>query len=212
MNSDPRTIAIVEDESDLRRTFAESLSEIPEWRIIGSFPNAEIALPALIADPPDVVMMDIQLPGMSGIECAASLKAAHPQVQILMITVYDDADRVFNALSAGASGYLLKRDVPSRLRESLEEVLTGGSPISSSVARKLFQHFLKEVPAPPGQDFNLTPREGQILDLLAKGKLYKEIADILGIGTETVRYHLHNIYDKLHVRTRTEAVVKYLGR
>lgn len=212
MKPPTRKLAIVEDESELRRTLAEILAGAPGWIITGSYPNAEVALSALLADPPEVVLMDIQLPGMSGIECTAALKAAHPEVQVLMITVYDNSDRVFAALAAGASGYLLKRDVPTRLRESLDEVLAGGSPVSSSVARKVFQHFLKEVPALPGATYNLTPREQQILDLLTKGQLYKEIASDLAIGTETVRFHLHNIYAKLHVRTRTEAVVKYLGK
>lgn len=207
----PRTLAIVEDESELRRTLVELLAEADDWRILGEYPNAEVALPAVLKNPPDVVLMDIQLPGRSGIECAAALKAAHPQVHILMLTVFDNTERVFDALAAGASGYLLKRDVPNRLKESLDEVLTGGSPVSSSVARKMFQHFLREIPAPAGDDHNLTPREKQILDLLAKAMLYKEIADDLGISTETVRYHLQNIYKKLHVRTRTEAVLKYLG-
>lgn len=210
--SKTRSIAIVEDESELRRTLSETLSANPGWIVAGLYPNAELALPALLADPPDVVLMDIQLPGMSGIECTAALTAKHPDVHVLMLTVFDNSDRVFDALAAGASGYLLKRDVPTRLRESLEDILAGGSPISSSVARKVFQHFVREVPTQPGGDFNLTPRERECLDLLAKGKLYKEIADELAISTETVRYHLHNIYKKLHVRTRTEAVMKYFGK
>jgi DNA-binding NarL/FixJ family response regulator len=130
-----------------------------------------------------------------------------------MLTVYDNADRVFEAMAAGASGYLLKRDMPKRLIESLQEVLTGSTPISSAVARKMFQHFRKEIRAPSGQeDWHLTDREQQILEALAKGGLYKEIAGDLSIGVETVRFHLRNTYKKLHVRTRTEAVVKYLGR
>lgn len=212
MSTNPRRLAIVEDESELRRTIADILSDDDTWVVTGSYPNAELAVPALIADPPDVILMDIQLPAMSGIECAAVMKAAQPEVQILMLTVYDNSERVFSALAAGASGYLLKRDVPTRLLESISEVLAGGSPISSSIARKVFQHFMKEVPTLPGEDFKLSPREKQILDLLAKGQLYKEIASHLEIGTETVRFHLRNIYKKLHVRTRTEAVVKYLGR
>ena len=213
MNQTVRSLAIVEDESNLRRTLAELLAAAPGWTIAGQYPNAEVALPALVSQPPDLVLMDIQLPGMSGIECVARLKAACPEVPVLMLTVYDNADRVFEALAAGASGYLLKRDVPTRLLESIDDVMAGGSPISSAVARKVFQHFLKEVPAAPsGEDYNLTPREKQILDLLVKGQLYKEVAGTLGISMETVRYHIHNIYGKLHVRTRTEAVVKYLGR
>ncbi len=211
--SDPKKqLAIVEDDSELRRTLVEILSDSGAWHVSAAYPNAETALPALIANPPDLVLMDLQLPGMSGIDCTAALKSACPDVRILMLTVYDNTQRVFDALAAGASGYLLKRDVPTRLSGSLEEVLDGGCPISSSVARKVFQHFLKPEPSLPGGTYDLTPREAQTLGLLAKGKLYKEIADELGIGTETVRFHLHNIYGKLHVRTRTEAVMKYFGR
>jgi len=178
--------------------------------LTGAFPNAVEALPVLIASPPKVVLMDIQMPGMSGIECVAKLKAACPEILVLMVTVYDNNDRVFEALAAGASGYLLKRDVPAKLIESLDDALSGGSPMSSAIARKVVQFFHKE-PATPNLGLHLTPREKQILDLLVKGSLYKEIAWELNIGMETVRTHLHNIYTKLHVRTRTEAVVKYLG-
>ena len=155
--------------------------------------------------------MDIQLPGLSGIDCVARLKARHPALLAMMLTVYDNNDRIFEALAAGASGYLLKRDVPLRLMDCLTDLLAGGSPMSSAIARKVVQHFQKPLPAARNGEHNLTPREQQILDLLVKGNLYKEIAWELGIGVETVRTHLHNIYAKLHVRTRTEAVVKYLG-
>lgn len=212
MKKSTKTIAIVEDDSALRKSLLELLSDAQGWKVIASFPNAELALPELLKQPPDVVLMDIQLPGMSGIECAAALKNAHPTLHVLMITVFDDTDRVFDALAAGASGYLLKRDVPTRLQESLDDILTGGSPISSNVARKLFQHFQKDIPSLPEADYKLTPREQEILDLLVQAMLYKEIASHLGIGLETVRYHLHNIYRKLQVRTRTEAVVKYLSK
>ena len=212
MTASPHTVAIVEDEAALRNSLAEMLADSAEWQVVATYSNAELALASLTVQPPDVVLMDIQLPGMTGSECAAALKAAHPEVQILMITVYDDSERVFNALSSGASGYLLKRDVPTRLKQALHDVLTGGSPVSSTVARKLFQHFSKEVPALPGEGFNLTPRERETLDLLAKGQIYKEIADVMGIGLETVHFHVHNIYKKLHVRSRTEAVLKYLGK
>ena len=206
-----KRLAIVEDDSELRRTLVEILSDAGGWEVSAAYPNAESALPDLIANPPDLVLMDIQLPGMSGIDCTAAIKSAHPDVRILMLTVYDNSQRVFDALAAGASGYLLKRDVPTRLSESLDEVLEGNCPISSTVARKVFQHFMKPEPALPGGDFDLTPREAETLNLLAKGKLYKEIADSLGISTETVTFHLRNIYKKLHVRTRTEAVMKYFG-
>ncbi len=206
----PHTIALVEDDSALRETLTEILATSSDWQLTGAFPNAVEALPVLIASPPKVVLMDIQMPGMSGIECVAKLKAACPEILVLMVTVYDNNDRVFEALAAGASGYLLKRDVPTKLIESLDDVLSGGSPMSSAIARKVVQFFHKE-PATPNLDLHLTPREKQILDLLVKGSLYKEIAWELNIGMETVRTHLHNIYTKLHVRTRTEAVVKYLG-
>lgn len=211
MKSKIRSIVIVEDDSALRTSLGEMLASVPGWKIVSSFANAELALPYLIATPPDVVLMDIQLPGMSGLECTAAVKGAHPQVQVLVLTVFDNAERVFNALAAGASGYLLKRDAPKRLRDSLDDLLSGGSPISSDVACKLFQHFKKDVSALPGPDYKLTPREHEILELLAHAKLYKEIASDLSISTETVRFHINNIYKKLHVRTRTEAILKHLG-
>ena len=207
----PHTIALVEDDASLRETLAEIISSSGKWQLVASYPDAESALEGMKATCPEVVLMDIQLPGISGIECAGRLKVLHPELQILMVTVYDNNDRIFDALAAGASGYLLKRDAPSKLLECLDDLIAGGSPMSSAIARKVVQHFQKEPPA-KNEDHNLTPREKQILELLVKGGLYKEIAWDLGIGVETVRTHLHNIYAKLHVRTRTEAVVKYLGR
>lgn len=206
----PHTIALVEDDASLRETLADILTSSGEWQLTASYPDAESALEGMKASCPNVVLLDIQLPGISGIECAARLKAQHPEVQLLMVTVYDNNDRIFDALAAGASGYLLKRDAPAKLLECLDDLIAGGSPMSSAIARKVVQHFQKEAPA-KNEDHNLTPREKQILELLVKGGLYKEIAWDLGIGVETVRTHLHNIYAKLHVRTRTEAVVKYLG-
>ncbi|GAA5484308.1 response regulator transcription factor [Haloferula sargassicola] len=215
MTEHARKVAVVEDDSELRRTLVEMLGTIPGWDVVGSYPNAEAAMAAMAAlqdAGPDLVLMDIQLPGISGIECTAELKKAMPELRILMLTVYDHTQRVFDALAAGACGYLLKRDVPTRLAGALEEAWEGACPISSSVARKVFQHFVKPSPTARGAEFDLTPREQETLDLLAKGKLYKEIADELDIGVETVRYHLQNIYRKLQVRTRTEAVVKYFGQ
>ena len=208
--SSPHAIALVEDDANLRETLADIISSASDWRLVASYPDAETALAGMASACPEVVLMDIQLPGMSGIECVARLKAQLPGVQVLMVTVYDNNDRIFDALAAGASGYLLKRDAPAKLLECLDDLLAGGSPMSSAIARKVVQHFQKEPPA-KNEDHNLTPREKQILELLVKGGLYKEIAWDLGIGVETVRTHLHNIYAKLHVRTRTEAVVKYLG-
>jgi DNA-binding NarL/FixJ family response regulator len=210
MATPPHTIALVEDDESLRETLAEILSSSPAWKLVAAYPSAEAALGAMKSGCPDVVLMDIQLPGMSGIECVAKLKGYHPEAQVLMVTVYDNNDRIFDALAAGASGYLLKRDAPAKLLEALDDLLAGGSPMSSAIARKVVQHF-QTAPPSKNDDHNLTPREKQILELLVKGGLYKEIAWDLGIGVETVRTHLHNIYAKLHVRTRTEAVVKYLG-
>jgi DNA-binding NarL/FixJ family response regulator len=210
MAKKPHTIAIVEDDASLRGILTEIVSASPSWKLVNTYSNAESALEGLSANCPEVVLMDIQLPGMSGIECVSKLKAVHPAVLVLMVTVYDNNERIFDALAAGASGYLLKRDAPAKLLEALDDLLAGGSPMSGAIARKVVQHFHK---APPSRnkDHNLTPRETQILELLAKGSLYKEIAWDLGIGFETVRSHIDNIYNKLHVRTRTEAVVKFLG-
>ena len=211
MTEDRHTVAIIEDDSELRESFRETLAASAAWSVVGCFARAETALPAIEAAPPDVAIVDIQLPGISGIECVRKLKPLCPDTQFLMVTVFDNADRVFEALAAGASGYLLKRDAPLRLMEALEDVLGGGSPMSSAIARKVVQHFQKPA-APSQEDYNLTTRETEVLDLLSKGALYKEIASDLDIRLETVRFHLNNIYRKLHVRTRTEAVVKYLGR
>jgi len=210
MPNKPHTIAIVEDDAALSGILTEIVTSAPDWQLVRTYPTAELALEGLATDYPEVVLMDIQLPGMSGIESVGKLKTMHPEVLVLMVTVYDNNERIFDALAAGASGYLLKRDAPLKLMESLEDLLAGGSPMSSAIARKVVQHFRKE-PASRNKEHNLTKRETQILELLVKGNLYKEIAWDLGIGFETVRSHIDNIYNKLHVRTRTEAVVKYLG-
>jgi DNA-binding NarL/FixJ family response regulator len=209
MPKKPHSIAIVEDDASLCGILTEIISGSP-WQLVKTFPTAEAALSGLAKSCPDVVLMDIQLPGMSGIECVAKLKLLHPTVLVLMVTVYDNNERIFDALASGASGYLLKRDAPLKLLEALDDLLAGGSPMSSAIARKVVQHFQKEPPS-KNNDHNLTPRETQVLEFLVKGSLYKEIAWELGIGFETVRSHIDNIYNKLHVRTRTEAVVKYLG-
>ena len=204
------SISIVEDDPSLGGILSEIVSTSPDWRLVKHYSSAESALEGMASACPEVVLMDIQLPGMSGIECVGKLKAAHPAVLVLMVTVYDNNERIFDALAAGASGYLLKRDIPTKLMEALDDLLAGGSPMSSAIARKVVQHFQKPAPT-RNEDHNLTPRERQILEQLAKGSLYKEIAWDLGIGFETVRSHIDNIYKKLHVRSRTEAVVKFLG-
>lgn len=211
MNIETRRVVIIEDDSQLRESFGELLTSADGWIVTGRFARAETAIPVIQADPPDLAIVDIQLPGLSGIECVRQLKPLCLDTQFLMVTAHDDTDRVFESLAAGASGYLLKRDVPVRLLESLEDVLAGGAPMSSAIARKVIQHFQQPV-KPDREDFNLSSREEETLDLLVKGARYKEIADQLDIGITTVRFHLNNIYRKLHVSSRTEAVVKYLGR
>ncbi|GAA5484577.1 response regulator transcription factor [Haloferula sargassicola] len=206
----PQTVAIVEDDETLRESLVDIIECSQRWNLVAAFSDATTALEVLGTSPPSVVLMDIQLPGMSGIECVGKLIALHPQVQVMMVTVYDNNDRIFEALAAGASGYLLKRDIPTKLLPALDDLAAGGSPMSGAIARKVVQHFQKE-PAENQEPITLTPRETEILNLLVKGFLYKEIAWELSITIETVRTHLHNIYQKLHVRTRTEAVVKYLG-
>jgi len=210
MNSPAHAISIVEDDPSLGAILSEIIQTSPDWNLVNHYASAELALEGMTDSAPEVVLMDIQLPGMSGIDCVGKLKTFHPGVLVLMVTVYDNNERIFDALAAGASGYLLKRDIPFKLMEALDDLLAGGSPMSSAIARKVVQHFQKGPPA-KNEDHNLTPREKQILEQLAKGSLYKEIAWDLGIGFETVRSHIDNIYKKLHVRTRTEAVVKYLG-
>jgi len=206
-----RTIAIVEDDSLLRESFQESLTASEAWQVTGSYGRAESAFSGIQNAPPDACLMDIQLPGLSGIQLLRKLKPLCPSTQFLMVTVFEDADRVFEALAAGASGYVLKRDINSRLIESLNDVVAGGSPMSSGIARKVVRHFQIPV-AEPDEAYHLTQREKETLDLLARGFLYKEIASELGVRLETVSFHLGNIYRKLHVRTRTEAVIKYMRR
>ena len=182
----------------------------PGMVFLKSFPSAEIALPALPELAPNVVIMDIQLPGMSGIECTRALKKTMPGTQVLIFTVFGDSEQVFQALEAGASGYLLKRTPRSEMVEAIKQVWDGGAPMSGEVARKVVESFRKAAPARNPETEQLTPREEEVLALLAKGYITKEIADQLAISFDTVRFHLKHIYQKLHVRSRTEALLKYL--
>ena len=207
----PIRVSIVEDHVLTREGLALHLKRADKLALRACYGSAEEALRELPRELPDVVLMDINLPGRSGIECVAELKSAHPKVQVLMLTVYDDSDRIFAALRAGASGYLLKRSTPEELIAAIEEVHGGGSPMSMQIARKVVTHF-HQIQKPASDMEMLTPREQTILAHLAKGSFYKEIADTLGISVNTVRNHLHGIYAKLHVQSRTEAVLKYLGR
>jgi len=211
MKSPQRRVVIVEDDSLFRETFQETIAATDAWIVDGCHVRAESALEAIPLNPPDAVIVDIQLPGISGIELVRKLKPLCPATQFLMVTVFEDADKVFEALAAGASGYVLKRDVHARLLESLDDVMAGGAPMSSAIARKVVQHFQLPVPE-PGDAFQLTQREKATLDLLVKGFFYKEIANELGIQIDTVAFHLGNIYRKLQVRTRSEAILKYIHR
>jgi DNA-binding NarL/FixJ family response regulator len=176
---------------------------------VSAYGTAMAALEGLQADRPDVVLLDINMAEMDGIECVQRLKAIMPEVQVVMLTVYEDTDKIFRALTAGANGYLLKRLSPTKLLQAIREVHGGGSPMSSSIARKVVASFQKTNDA-GGKQPHLSPREEAVLDCLAKGLTYKQIADQLGISIDTIRTHLRRVYEKLHVQSRTEAVAKYL--
>lgn len=205
------TISIVEDDRETLASLTELLNGAPAMRCLTCYPDAEAALRGVPAEKPDVVLVDINLPGLSGIECVSKLKAELPQLQVLMITTYEDRDIIFRSLRAGASGYLLKKTPRAKLIEAIEEVHAGGAPMSMQIARKVVQHF-HEIQKPASDVDKLTRREQEILTLLARGRRYKEIVDELGISLSTVRTHLTHIYEKLHVQSRTEATVKFLGR
>lgn len=210
------TVAIVEDDATIRKGWVSVLEGLEGYRMRGEFGSGEEALAELPKNPPDFVLMDINLPGMSGIECTRELKQQVPYVEILMLTMFGDLERIFDALRAGASGYLLKRTSPEALKAAMEEVRLGGAPMSRFVARQILEHFrhpeVVEKPAeePSERVENLSPKESEILKLLAEGCPYKEIADHVNVHIETVRTHIRRIYLKLHVHSRTEAAVKYL--
>lgn len=203
-------VSIVEDNRGTRESLTELLTRAPALRFVGAHPTGEDALQKIPAEAPDVVLMDINLPKMNGIECVAQLKQQLPQIQVLMLTTYEEGDLIFDSLRKGASGYLLKNMPPTELIQAIEQVHAGGAPMSMQIARKVVNHF-QQIKKPKSDMEQLTKREHEILALLAKGFLYKEIADQLDISLSTVRAHLHTVYEKLHVQSRTEAVVKFLG-
>ena len=205
----PITVSIVEDDRDTRDSLAALLGSAAALQCVGTHATGEKALAGIPAERPDVALVDINLPGMSGIECAAKLKAKLPALHIVMLTTYEDSDLIFDSLRAGASGYLLKNMPPNELIAALEQVQAGGAPMSMQIARKVVQHFHRAPAVDSGVE-KLSPREHEVLALLAKGALYKEIADQLGITLGTVRTHQRRIYEKLHVQSRTEAAVKFL--
>ena len=204
----PITVAIVEDNAQLRNTLGKVINRADGFSCVGMYATAEEALETIQQNPPDVVLMDINLPGMNGVECVSELKKILPKILIVMLTVYEDTDNIFNALKAGATGYLLKRTSKDELLEAIRDVYKGGSPMTTHIARKVVQSFQRADSTLPSE--NLSTREQEVLECLAKGFLYKEIADKLGISYETVRTYIRRIYEKLQVRSRTEAVAKYL--
>src|SRR5580765_4901043 len=202
-------VAIVDDDEGIRTSLAALIRRAQNFRLTGDYPDAETALKEIPRHPPDVVLMDINLPGIKGVECVRQLKTSVPDVQFLMLTVYEDSDSLFNSLKAGASGYLLKRTASARLLDAIRDVHSGGSPMTPQLARRVVQYFAK----PPSSDTavsNLTPGEKEFLAQLANGYAYKEIADRMNISIDTVRSYVRTVYEKLHVHSRTEAVVKYL--
>ena len=205
------TIGIVEDDAGVRRSLEWLLKSTPEFSCVASCKDAEEALDLLPKAAPQVVLMDIHLPDRSGIECAAEVKEMLPSTQVVMITVYDEDEKIFAALRAGASGYILKRTPPKKILQAIRDVHAGGVPMSSEIARKVLGMFREPAPAPSdGQ--SLSPREQEVLELLSGGCSNKEIAEKLSLSVETVTWHLKHIYTKLHVRSRTQAALKYLSR
>lgn len=206
----PIKVAIVEDDAAVRAILCEWIRDADGFRCVNDFGDAEAAVAALPGNAPDVLLLDINLPGMSGVECLLCLKHRLPDTQFIMLTVYEDADHIFDALAAGATGYLLKRTRREELLTALREVHAGGSPMSSNIARKIVQSFQRGSPK-PNQAEGLSPRESEVLALLARGYLYKEVADMIGISLPTVKTYIRRICEKLHVHSRAEAVAHYVN-
>ncbi len=203
-------IAIVEDNAALGTSLRKIVESAPEFRCVGVWPSAEEALKKIDAFRPHVVLMDINLPGMSGIEATARVKQHLPEIQVIMVTVYRDHDKIFAALKAGASGYLLKRSTPAEVRDAIRDVRSGGAPMTAEIARRVVEAFhLPPKTESTLDEVKLSKRETEILELLCEGLANKEIADRLDISVETVRVHLKHVYEKLHVRSRTEAAMKF---
>lgn len=221
MNANRIKVALVEDDDVIRESLGVLINGAVGFECVCASPSAEDALVRLPSAQAEVVLMDINLPRMSGVECVARLKDLCPSAQIVMLTMYEDDGAIFDSLAAGASGYLLKRTPHIQILEAIQEVHAGGSPMTGSIARRIVQSVRRaqlEKRQPTGGEptpsnfLNLSPREHEVLTLLAQGYRYKEIADSLDINVETVRTHLRRIYEKLHVSSRTEAVVKFLRK
>lgn len=205
------SVSIVEDNAKLLKALSILIDAAPDLRVRSLHADAEDAVEKIPAAPPDIVLMDINLPGMSGIDCVAALTRMLPQVRIVMLTAFENSEDIFRSLAAGAHGYLLKSTEPAQLLDSIREVAAGGSPMSGSVARKIVE-FFRGKPAKPDCTSTISPREEEVLRLLADGCPYKEIAATMQVSMGTVRTFIERIYKKLHVHSRTEAVVKYFGR
>jgi DNA-binding NarL/FixJ family response regulator len=204
-------VSIVEDDAGTRDNLAKVLQGASGLTCLEAFADGEMAVRGIPGNVPDVVLMDIRLPGMSGIECVARLKEKLPKLSVLMLTTYEESDLIFESLRAGATGYLLKNMPPAELINSVVQAHTGGSPLSMRIARKIVGHF-QQLKKPQSETEALTKREQEILSLLARGFLYKEIADQLQISINTVRVHIQNVYEKLHVHSRSQAIMRFMGK
>jgi DNA-binding NarL/FixJ family response regulator len=202
------TVSVVEDDPRTRAILSEWINASANFRCKSSYGDGKLALEHLPADQPDIALVDINMPKVNGVECVRRLHLQCPAMLFVILTVYEDAEHIFAALSAGAVGYLLKRSSPEELIGALNYVVAGGSPMTTVVARKVAQSFQPQ-PATAAADTGLSPRERQVLDLVARGYFYKEIASELGVTLNTVHTFIRRIYEKLHVRTRTEAIAKY---
>ena len=203
-----KTVIVVEDDTGLREQLLKILASASDIKCLGAFSSGEDALPEILHKKPDVVLMDIRLPGMSGIQCVGEVKKVIPELQIIMVTIYEDSERIFMALKAGASGYLVKSSPPEQLIAAIRDAYMGGAPMSSHIARKVVQHFHQIGPTAQ-ESADLSPREREVLDLLARGLIYKQIGGKLNIGVETVRTHVKNICQKMHVHGRLQLVAKH---
>jgi len=205
------SVSIVEDDAQVRGSLVKLIDSSPGFRCVSQHGSAENALQEIPRVKSEVVLMDINLPGLNGVECVLRLKPQLPATQIIMLTVYQNTEHIFNALAAGATGYMLKQTPPAELLLAIRDVQAGGSPMSGHIARKIVQSFQQAGKA-SAEAQSLSPREAEVLTLLAKGFLYKEIADSMKVTYATVHTHIRHIYEKLHVRSRTEAVAKHLGQ
>jgi DNA-binding NarL/FixJ family response regulator len=206
-----KSVVVVEDDGELRKQLVELLGTVSDIRCVGAFASGEEALKEIPGLKPNVVLMDIQLPRMSGIRCVAELKKLIPELRVIMVTIYEDSDRIFKALKAGANGYLIKSSHALQILEAVRDVDGGGSPMSSHIASKVVEHFHIIGPSSEAET-NLSPREEQVLNLLCAGFIYKEIADKMNIKVTTVRYFVQNACQKLHVRNRVEAVARHRAK